>query len=229
MGRTERVLTSTNSSLQATPRRSPGAAIAAPSSEQWAFLQQSPAGTKGANCANTLALIRRQVGEVSWPAFRGRLPPSSEALTRKPIVAFDSVRLAAWIPVVEGVIDLVGRDERRILEMAREWCDADFNGIYRFFIRLGSASFVLGRAAQVWRTYYDVGEVTLVRLPDEFGRSRAHVSLANFVPWPAFGVLFQAFVAHIIALTGGKDLVVQRRQELTAQTLGVDLEVSFVA
>ncbi|MDX2012228.1 MAG: hypothetical protein SFW67_18680 [Myxococcaceae bacterium] len=164
--------------------------------------------TKGVNCANTLRLIREQ-----FPTFErslAGLPPESRLLLSRPIVAFDQVPLAAWIPVVEWAIDAVERDEAAVTAMARRWCDADFTGVYRFFVRLGSPTFLLGRAAQVWRTYYDVGALTVSRGPDEGARQGATLSLTDFVPWPAFGSLFQGFIEQIVVLTGGHDVQVHR-------------------
>ncbi len=38
----------------------------------------------------------------------------------------------------------------------------DLNTVYKMFMRIASPSFVIGKVAQLWRQYYDVGELVVL-------------------------------------------------------------------
>lgn len=207
----------------------PPSAVPRPSPQHWQLIRARGVKTKGVNCANTLAVVRRQLGERGYAALLATLPPATQALLGRTIIAFEMIPLADWIPLIEGAIDSVGRDEKRTVELSRAWCDADFTGVYRFFVRLGSPTFVLGRAAQLWKTYYDGGTLEVTRLPDGGAETHAHVMLTHFVPWPAFGALLQGFVEQIISLTGGRSLSLTRTDTLDDGSLRVSFALRFVS
>jgi hypothetical protein len=203
--------------------------VPVPSPRDWQIIRERAVKTKGVNCANTLAVVRNQLGAARYAALLATLPPATQALLGKTIVAFDMIPLADWIPFVEGVLDTVGRDEKRVVELVREWCDADFTGVYRFFVKLGSPTFVLSRAAQLWKTYYDGGTLEVTQLPRVDGLTHAEARLTAFVPWPAFGSLLQAFIEHIVFLTGGRQLTVRRTDAMRNGELTVSFDLTFLA
>jgi hypothetical protein len=165
---------------------------------------------KAANCLNTMAVTRAAMGEAAFAKLAEALPQACRDMLQKRWLTIEWVPLAQWIVFLEAVCDAHDRDEARMFALARQWADADFNGVYKFFLRFGSPGFILGRTAKVWSTYYDTGELKIVGDEQKGGARTLHMRLENFAPWPLFAYNLHAFIVHVLTLSGAKDLHVER-------------------
>jgi hypothetical protein len=69
----------------------------------------------------------------------------------------------------------------------------------------------------------------VTQLPRVDGLTHAEARLTAFVPWPAFGSLLQAFIEHIVFLTGGRQLTVRRTDAMRDGELTVSFDLTFLA
>jgi len=170
------------------------------------------AHNKGANCANTVECLRTQLGESAFNALLSRLPPDSQTLLRRRLFAVEWIPAHDWAYVLEAVCDHYERDTAKMIVLSREWCRADFNPVYRFFLRFGSPEFILARTSKVWRTYFDVGELVMSEGQREGKRHRFSAELRDFPPWHLFTVNLQGFMEEILVLSGATVSRVERTE-----------------
>jgi uncharacterized protein (TIGR02265 family) len=90
----------------------------------------------------------------------------------------------------------------------REAAGDAVKGIYRFFALVMTPPALLGKAAQMWSSLYNRGEL---RVEDQTDKS-AHIRLANFPSEPAGCARVTGWMERMAELTGVKDVqVVQTR------------------
>lgn len=174
------------------------------SADGYASIADMKAHNKGANCANTVACLRTQLGPDELEALVQSLPPTSQALMRRRLLAVEWIPAQEWAYVLEAVCDHFDRDRAKMIALSREWCRADFNSVYRFFLRFGSPEFILSRTSKVWRTYFDVGELVMTNGRKEGTRHHFSAELRDFAPWPLFTVNLQGFIEEVLVLSGAK-------------------------
>jgi hypothetical protein len=202
--------------------------IASLSAENLAAIVARDGKTKGANCQNTREAVRQLFGEDAFQQLVDRLPESSQALLRrKRILSVDWVPIADWAPFLEQVCDGVGRDEHRTHELARDWAERDFNGVYKFFIRFGAPEFILDRTAKVWSTYFSIGRLELVERSKTAQGARVRLELRDFVPWPMFVVNLGAFAEQVIVMTGKVPRVTCTDQKIEGDRMHADYLVEY--
>jgi hypothetical protein len=82
-------------------------------------------------------------------------------------------------------------------------CEYGVKGVYRIFFKLGSPEFIIGRAARVFSSYYDTGELRVVE-----GRAgRAVVELSKLEgSAPEFCDRIYGWMERTLELAGAKGL-----------------------
>ncbi|HBE72607.1 MAG TPA: hypothetical protein DDW31_00620 [candidate division Zixibacteria bacterium] len=99
--------------------------------------------------------VRRRHGEAAYIRWLGSLPESSRNLFQS------TVRLSDWFPADESYLGPTAAACRMFFadeaagarELGRFSADYALGGVYRMFLRLGSAGFFIGRAASMLSAY----------------------------------------------------------------------------
>ena len=89
------------------------------------------------------------------------------------------------------------------LELGRYGCDATLNSLYRMFIRLGSVSYIIKRAAQAWKTHYDGGELVVV---EETDHSVTLEIRSVDTPHPSLCLAVRGWIARAGELSGARNV-----------------------
>jgi hypothetical protein len=159
---------------------------------------------KGTAIASTLRFVRERFGPEAVAAVRAGLDPTLQA--RMP----DEPLASSWYPF--ALLIGLGRAAARRYggglthfhrELGRASADYAMNTVYRIFFKLGSPQFVVSRAARVWRTYYDTGEMRAVVAEP----GHAVLDLAGFTePVPELCERLIGWMSRSVELAGGKNL-----------------------
>jgi hypothetical protein len=89
--------------------------------------------------------------------------------------------------------------------MAAQVAQDDLSTVYRAFFRIASPGFILKKASQVWRQYYDSGELDVLR--SEHGS--VDLEVLDFpTPNVAHCESVAGWVEQCIKMTGGDDVSV---------------------
>ncbi|MCC6809599.1 MAG: hypothetical protein IT381_19375 [Deltaproteobacteria bacterium] len=161
--------------------------------------------TKGANLINTIAVARDRLGEQRFAELLERLPERTRELVKRRIVAVEWVALDDWMPFLQTLFaEHCRSDEVQWREWAHAFCERDFNTVYKFFLKLGSPGFIIGRAARVWRTYNDSGQLEVLSREQREKETHILMRLSDFEPYPLYAVSVQGFMEQLLAMSGAK-------------------------
>ncbi len=124
------------------------------------------AKVRGSALITRITFVKERWGDEGWKRLQAALSP----LTKQ--VVDWKLDLRSWQPF-EAFVDLNSRidslfgkgDYRLCYEMGAYGANRNMNTVYRLFIRLGSLSYVMGKAASLWSEHYDAGK--LVTAVDE--------------------------------------------------------------
>ncbi len=163
---------------------------------------------KAASIVNNIALVKQRMGDEPYARFVASLPPPTQALVTRRILSVEWIEADEWLPFQEQVLrDHCGGDELAFRAIVRELCAIDFNGIYRFFLKtFVSPAFVVNRAAKVWDTYVEGGQLEVK------DRRDTGVTVVLSVPPVSaiYFILVQGFIEELLHIAGGKDIQVTR-------------------
>jgi hypothetical protein len=99
----------------------------------------------------------------------GKMPPDSRQIMTNKILS------SSWYPVREAVVvptraicDLFyGGDARGARESGRFSADHALSGIYKLFVKIGSPQFIIGKASNIFTSYYRPSEIKTAELSDK--------------------------------------------------------------
>ena len=159
---------------------------------------------KGTAIASTLRFVRERFGPEAVALVRDDLEPGLRAaLPDEPLVS-------SWYPF--ALLVGLGRSAARRYgggltqfhrELGRASADYAMTTVYKIFFKLGSPQFVVSRAARVWRTYYDSGEMHAVTAEP----GHAVIDLSGFAdPVPDLCERLIGWMSRSVELAGGRDL-----------------------
>lgn len=114
---------------------------------------------------NTVMAIEKLAAPDRYRAFVAALPDASRALIEKPPLP------SLWLPLARSkeLLETAQRvafagDLRQLFEVGRVSQNEGIRTIYKVFVRLLRPDHIIGRAAQVWTTYYqDNGNARMER------------------------------------------------------------------
>jgi uncharacterized protein (TIGR02265 family) len=134
------------------------------------------ARVKGTAVQSSLQYVRERFGDDSLARVVAALPEADRR-------ALEGVLVSSWYDVetfrrfmVEAERQLGTQEPDVVRRMGRFSCDQGITTVYRIFFKLGSPEFIIRRAARVFSSYYDTGELRIV----ESGPGRAVGELAGF-------------------------------------------------
>jgi hypothetical protein len=132
--------------------------------------------SKGTEVASVRSLLRPAGKEEALVA---RLSPAEVELYRETLAV-------AWVPVdfVARLFELAAAElyvgeGRPLRQLGRAIAKDNLTGIYRVMLRIVSVPFAIQRAASLWYTYNDTGEVRTERLGD-----RLQMTVSGYPEFP---------------------------------------------
>jgi hypothetical protein len=166
------------------------------------------AKVRGSALVTRVAFVKERYGDEGWRRFETLLSP----VTRRIVGATIDPR--AWYPF-EAFVDvnvradaLFGRGDYKLcFEMGGYGADRNMTTLYRVFFRLGSVSFVMGKAASLWSEHYDGGRL----VTDGEDRKRFTLRIEDFpAPHCAHCMSVAGWAKRTVELTGATVLDTQR-------------------
>lgn len=131
------------------------------------------AQVKGTAVQSSMRYVRERFGEQALSGLLAALPPGDGA-------SFEGVLPSSWYPMnaflrfmQEAERQLGAQEQEIVRNMGRASCDYGVTGVYRIFFKVGSPEFIISRAARVFSSYYDSGELRVVESRD--GRAVAEL------------------------------------------------------
>ena len=120
------------------------------------------ARVKGTAVQSSLRYVRESFGDAALAGILGALAADDRR-------QLESVLASSWYGVdlflrfmVEAERQLGAREPGVVRSMGRASCDHGVKGVYKVFFRFGSPEFIIGRAARVFSSYYDTGELRIL-------------------------------------------------------------------
>src|SRR4051812_24453617 len=115
---------------------------------------------RGSAILTRVAFVKERYGDDGWK----RLQPLLAAPTRQTLAG--TIENRSWHPF-EAFVDLnvridglFGRGDYRLCyEIGAYGADRNMNTLYRVFFKLGSVTFIMGKAAALWSEHYDSGRL----------------------------------------------------------------------
>ncbi len=167
------------------------------------------AHVKGTSISGRLKYVQRYFGDAKLDEVMAGLSDQEAATQIKRSGALRS----SWYPLdllvdLSRTIDKVcGHGDGKLYRtMAGQVAEDDLSTVYKVFFKLASPGFIIEKAAQVWRQYYDSGEmVVLERQP-----GHAIMELRDFdSPNAVHCEMAAGWMERSIAMSGGKDVVLE--------------------
>lgn len=125
--------------------------------------------TKGTTIIVISEFIKQKFGEKSYQKWLSSLSPEAQNIFNNMIIQSEWYPLKiAFIEPTQKVCELFyGGDKIGARELGRFSADYALNGIYKFFIKLGSPEYIMKKASSIMTTYYDAGRVELAESTDQ--------------------------------------------------------------
>jgi len=176
---------------------------------------------KGTSVYTVPEFVRRKFGS-RYDEWLDSLSPSSRKIIEGAL-AYD------WYPLQEALIEptekfcdlFYGGEEKGALEMGRFSAEFALKGIYKIFVKIGSPSFVISRASQIFSTYLRPGGMEVVE------RSSKRVVLHVVLP-ESHGLLdlrIAGWMERALEMSGAKEPEI----EITRSITKGDTVTEFVA
>ncbi len=132
---------------------------------------------KGTAVVATIRFLRERFGEEAVASVVSALVPTEQALVEQGALA------STWYPMSlllhlmqESQARFGARPSSLLKEMGRASADYSLTTVYRIFFKMGSPQFIIARAARVFGSYYDSGDLRVL----ESGPGHATVDLVGF-------------------------------------------------
>jgi hypothetical protein len=168
---------------------------------------------KGSSIGNTIGMARELLGEERLAALVAPLPDATRALFARRVLPVEWVPLDDWLPFHVALLERhFAGDEEPYREFIRRSCERSFSTLYRVFIKLlFNPEQLVGRAAAMWSTLMDTGELRIVSREKQGERTRMVLRIDHIpVSHAVWGVIIHGFVEQLVAMAGGRDIVIIR-------------------
>lgn len=159
---------------------------------------------KGTAVQSSLRYVRERFGEGSLARVLEALPEDDRQALGHGILASSWYGMDAFLRFMQEVERQLGAQEPDVVrKMGRASCDYGVTGVYKIFFKVGSPEFIISRAARVFSSYYDTGELKVV----EGGAGRAVVELTALQGGaPQFCERIFGWMQRTLELAGAKAL-----------------------
>jgi len=113
------------------------------------------ADIKGTVLLDTFAAIKARAGEGELARIIERLSGETRAIFEKPIHLSNWYPLDAFVEFLEADVQVTANGDRTVLtKRSEKVIEAQLQGIYKIFVKLGSPGFVINRISAVHATYF---------------------------------------------------------------------------
>ena len=144
--------------------------------------------SKGTNLLHMRSYVERVHGPATWQKVLASLSAADHAIV-------SALSPSGWYPLetqhrlLRSIDRVVSKGDLALVpEIGRYEADQDLSTIHRLFVRLTSPAYVLEKAGEYWRRFYDTGRWDVVR-----GNGSATGRLAEF------GMVDDAFCSYLAA------------------------------
>jgi len=121
--------------------------------------------TKNTDIAGLREILRGH-GRGAEGALLVKLSPAARQLFENAL-AFQWSPLKMQMEIFQAAAEVLFPDsEDRSYRLGRLLAEKAYGGVYKAVLRIPSTRFVISRAAQVWSSYYDCGDVTVENAGD---------------------------------------------------------------
>jgi uncharacterized protein (TIGR02265 family) len=160
-------------------------------------------------CSDVVALRKlfKDEGKETEDRFLSKLPPNLIDMYQK-VMATDWVAIPDQMKIYQAAAETVFPDsDNNMRDLGKALAERTYTGVYRVFLRIPTVPFVANRAAQIWRTFYDTGNM---RVENQTGKSLDLV-LADFPELPKpMRAMAGGHMTLLLEMTGAKDISIQQ-------------------
>jgi uncharacterized protein (TIGR02265 family) len=159
------------------------------------------ASVKGTAVDASLRYVRERFGEAALAAILGALPAEDRAALGPGVLASSWYPMDAFLRFMQEAERQVGPQEPDVVRrMGRTSSEYSLKGVYKVFFKFGSPEFIISRAAGVFGSYYDTGEMTVV----DSAAKHAVIELAAFAGAPQFCERVYGWMERTLELAGAR-------------------------
>jgi uncharacterized protein (TIGR02265 family) len=159
---------------------------------------------KGTAVQSSLRYVGERFGEATLTGVLAALTAEDQRALGGSLLASSWYPMPAFLRFMREAQRQLGAQEPEVVRnMGRASCDHGVTGVYRVFFRLGSPEFIISRAARVFSSYYDTGELKVV----ESRGGRALVELTGLQDSaPEFCERIYGWMQRTLELSGARNL-----------------------
>ena len=177
------------------------------------YIVQAGAGDmfkiKGTGIISQIQFVRENFGDEGYARWLASLSQPAKLCVENPVSATswyegDHVTLELRNQICEVFFN---GDPRGAREIGAFTAEKSLKGVYRFFLRLGSSEWIVGRAARLFGTFFKPGSIIHVE-------SAKGLLLMRLVDFPVRSEVFEemvcGFAVKALALSGCSNIKVER-------------------
>lgn len=118
---------------------------------------------KGTAVLAVLEYFEKTRGKDGLSRLLNALEAPDQAVFSAPIINVSWIDYGAYLRLLLAADRFFGTGDGQIINQAMYYqARKDLGGIYSFFVRVASPHFVIGKAASLWRQYYNQGKVEIL-------------------------------------------------------------------
>lgn len=174
---------------------------------------------KGPLFKGTLKYVKEKYGENRIQEIKTKVPEEVKKFLDSTIL--DSAFYpASWLAYInEAIISPNDPEAEKIYkEIGRFSADSAYHGIYKLFFMVSSPKFMVGRASNVWKTYYSQG---ILKMEGKEGNNAQIFIFNSEINHKSLCLRIEGFIERIVELTGGKN---PKLEHLKCFSKGNDVE-----
>jgi hypothetical protein len=178
---------------------------------------------KGLSVRDTLHALRERLGP-GLERFLATASPEARGLFAEPVNVSGWYPLDAYADLLEAEVRADGGDPSGLVSRAERVLEQQLSGVYRVFIRLGSAEALVKRISGAHETYFRGTQVAVLACQ----KGAAAVRYTGFTErHRVMEHVIQAFYRKGLQLAGAKDVQVRLKTSLAQKTGLCEVEMTW--
>ena len=163
------------------------------------------AKVKGTAVGASVAYLKSKLGDAGFAGLVASLPEDAREVFSRPILHGGWYDFSALLALMRAAVGKVDLPPGRTLawEMGRFSAEYSLNSVYRMFFKVADVGFICKRAASLYPSLYDSGEMRLVSSEAK----GAIIQVAGFAqPCQGFCDRARGWMERTLELTGAKGI-----------------------
>lgn len=161
------------------------------------------ASIKGTAVDASLRYVRERFGEAALGRVLDALPEADRGALGGSVLASSWYPMDALLRFMQEAERQLGPQEPDLVRrMGRASSEYSLKGIYRIFFKVGSPEFIIARAAPVFSSYYDTGQMKVV----ESVPGHATMELVGFAAARQFCERVHGWMQRTLELSGARNV-----------------------